>query len=103
MGAFDGQGYEKLVNFQEFLLLIDFKFLLRFEEFVIDGLDFVRDLVSLFFKIGFSFLIFFYLFVILTNLPDSFKILMIVLNDVDIGLLVVVLLELVLVIALLFA
>lgn len=76
--------------------MIDFKLFFCFNQLIVDIFDFVRDLISLFLKIRLAFLIFLYFLVILTDFSYSFKVFMIIFNDVDIWFFLIIFFEFIL-------
>lgn len=91
-----------MVDFEEFLFLVDFELFFSLEEFVVDGFDFVGNLVPLFFQIRLSLLVLFDLLIVLADLPHSFKVLVVVFYHVDIRLLLILIIKFIFFIRLLF-
>jgi len=76
--------------------LVDFELLLGLDKLIVDIFDFIGDLVSLFLKVRFTFLVLLNFLVILTYFSDSFEVFVVILNDVNIRFLFIIFLELIL-------
>lgn len=78
----------KLIDFDQFLLLVILQFFLSFIEFLIKIIDFFMGLVSLLLEFRFFTSIFFNFLIILTDLLDSLEIFVIIFYHSDIRLLI---------------
>jgi hypothetical protein len=79
-----------LIDFEQFFLLVHFQFFISIDKSCRNGFDFVVDLVSLLLELTFPLGVLFDFLIIITNLSNSFEILVIVFDDSDVRLLILI-------------